>query len=288
MIRSKWTIGQVEVFQIIELEAGDLIQTIIKNATPENIRQIGWLHPQFADSSGKLHAFVQTFLLKSGGLNILIDTCNGNDKPRVDVPEWSNLQTNFLDQLSSVGVAPTDVHIVACTHLHMDHVGWNTRLSNGSWVPTFPNARYLFARREYEYWQEKPAKEIADDKTAFDDSVMPIVNAGLASFVETNHQIDPHVRFIPTPGHTPAHASVLIESRNQRAIISGDFVHHPCQIAKPAWGTDADTSPDDAIKTRERILSEIANTDTLLIGSHFAEPVAGRVIRHQDGFLLQV
>lgn len=288
MANLKWTIGEVEVYQIVELEAGPLIQSIIKNATPDNILNIGWLRPHFADDSGKLKALVQSFLIRSDGRNILIDTCNGNDKARSDVPEWAHLQTDFLKRLANIGVAATEVHVVACTHLHMDHIGWNTKRVGQAWVPSFPNAQYLFARKEYDYWVQKPAKEIADDKAAFDDSVTPIVEAGLATLVDVNHKVDRHVSFIPTPGHTPAHVSVLIESENRRAIISGDFLHHPCQIAEPRWTTESDTSPESAMATRQHLLGEIAGTDTLLIGSHFAGPVAGRVVPSGAGLIFMV
>lgn len=288
MTSLKWMIGEVEVFQIVELEAGELIQSIIKNATPENIRDINWLYPHFADEAGNLKALVQGFLIKSDNNNILIDTCNGNDKARIDVPEWANLRTDFLKKLGDIGVTATNVNLVACTHLHMDHVGWNTKFEGGVWVPTFPNAKYLFSREEYKYWIQKPDKEIADDKAAFDDSVTPVVKAGLAELVDVDHKIGRHLSFIPTVGHTPSHVSVLIESQNQRAIISGDFLHHPCQIAYPQWTTDADTLPDKAIVTRQRILDQIAGTDTLLIGSHFANPVAGRVVRLNDSFIFEI
>lgn len=288
MANLKWAIGEVEIFQIVELEAGELIQSIIKDATPSNIRDIGWLYPYFADKTGSLKASVQGFLIKSDGKNILIDTCNGNDKIRTDVPAWANLQTDFLEKLSNLGVDAAEVDVVACTHLHMDHVGWNTKLVGGAWVPTFPNARYLFAREEYEYWKRKPEKEINDDHAAFEDSVIPIVAAGLAQLVDADHRIDRNVSLIPTPGHTPCHVSVLINSQNQQAILSGDFIHHPCQIANPEWSTDADSSPDKTIATRLNILNQIANTGTLLIGSHFADPVAGQVLRLNDGFILQV
>lgn len=285
----RWVIGDVEITQVVELDdqgVGDLIQAIIKDATVDNIRSIPWLIPHFADATGRLKAQVQAFVVKSQGKNILIDTCNGNHKVRVDVPQWGNLQTDFLTRLEEIGVTASDVHVVACTHLHMDHVGWNTTLSNGEWIPTFPNAQYLFARQEYEYWSHRPAKEIADDKAAFDDSVAPILAAGLATLVETNHTIDGNVRFIPTPGHTPAHVSVMIDSQQRKAIISGDLLHHPCQLAKPMWSTDSDTLPEDAVAARQRLLKDIAGSDTLLIGSHFSAPGAGRVVRHQDGFRL--
>ena len=284
----KWTIGEVEIHQIIELEAGALIQSIIKNATPEAIRGIGWLYPHFADESGNLKALVQCFLIKSDDKNILIDACNGNDKARTDIPEWANLKTDFLQQLEDIGVATTDINVVACTHLHTDHVGWNTRLVDGVWVPTFPNAKYLFTRKEYEYWKRKPEKEIADDKAAFDDSVRPIVKAGLAELVEVDHRIDRNVSFVPAPSHTPGMVYVLIESQGQRAIISADFLHHPCQIAHPEWTTEGGAFPDREVVTRQNILNQIADTGTLLLGSHFANPVSGRVVRVSDGFVFEV
>lgn len=283
-----WRIGTVSIFSIVELEAGELIQSIIKGATSANIREIGWLYPHFADESGNLKALVQAFLIKTRESNILIDTCNGNDKTRTDVPQWGNLQTEFLEKLAEIGATERDIDIVACTHLHMDHVGWNTTLEGGVWVPTFPNAQYLFAREEYEYWKKKPEKEIADDKAAFDDSIAPIVSAGLARFVEPQHQINDEISFIPSPGHTPCHVSVLIKSHGESAIISGDFLHHPCQIARPEWTTDADTLPEKAIETRKNILAEIADSNTLLIGSHFAEPVAGKVARLAAGLVFSV
>jgi len=287
MVNLKWKIGEVEIFQIVELEAGQIIQSVIKDATPQNIKDISWLYPNFADKKGKLKALVQGFLIKSNGKNILIDTCNGNDKKRVDLPEWGSLKTDFLKKFNELGVTEKNIDVVACTHLHMDHIGWNTKLENDRWVPTFPKAKYLFAKEEYEYWRKKPEEEIADDNAGFDDSISPIINSGLAELVDINHKIDQNVSFIPSPGHTPAHVCVLIESGDQRAIISGDMLHHPCQIAKPEWTTEADTSPEKAFLTRQKLLDEIVGTNTLLIGSHFANPTAGLVVRIDDGFILK-
>lgn len=280
----KWSIGRIEIFQIVEVEAGGVIQSIIRSATSVNIREIKWLSPHFADEGGKLKAQVQCFLIKSGNRNILIDSCNGNDKKRTDLAAWSNLRTGFLEKLKSVSVAPEDIDIAACTHLHCDHVGWNTKRENGIWVPTFPKAKYLFARREYDYWARKPEKEIADDKAAFDDSVAPIVKARQARLVGVNHRIDRYIKFISSPGHTPHHTSVAIEAGGQKALISGDFLHHPCQVARPEWSTDSDTFPGKAEESRRRILGEIAERGVLLIGSHFADPVAGRVVRSGYGY----
>jgi glyoxylase-like metal-dependent hydrolase (beta-lactamase superfamily II) len=284
----RWMVGGVEVHQLVEVEAGTIIQSIIDGATPAAICEIDWLIPHFADSEGNLKAAVQGFLIRSSGRNILIDTCVGNDKERAEVPEWSQLDTAFLTGLNNLGLSAEDVDIVACTHLHMDHVGWNTRREDGSWVPTFPNASYLFAGDEYEYWRHVPEKEIADDHAAFRDSVSPIVEAGLAHLVDINHEIDEHVRFMPTPGHTPGHVSVVIESGDARAVISGDALHHPCQMARPEWSTESDTDPDRARETRIKLLADLAETETLLLGSHFADPVAGTVVRAGTGYELRL
>lgn len=278
----KWTIGDTEVFRIVELEdAGKPIQAGIKDATAENLKKIDWLYPDFVDKENNFKSCVASFLIKSEK-NILIDTCNGNDKVRRDLPEWGQLHTEFLERLHTTGVDNAQIDIVVNTHLHCDHVGWNTKLENGIWKPTFPNAKYLFVDKEYEYWVQKPEKEVSDDKDAFEDSVKPIVDAGLAEFIPSDYQIDENVRLVPSPGHTPWHVGVMIESQNKKAFISGDILHHPCQILHPEWSSAYDTLPDVAIETRRNIYKQLADADILFIGSHFPNPVAGR-ITHQNG-----
>lgn len=265
---------------------GKLIQESITNATPENIKKINWLFPNFADENGNLKALVQGFLIKSESKNILVDMCNGNGKNRPTCPDWGNLNTNFLERLNKLGIDESDINIVVSTHLHFDHVGWNTKLENGNFIPTFPNAAYLFVGEEYKYWQSKPEKEVDDDKFAFDDSVLPIVNANLAQFITPNYSLDKNINLLPTPGHTPGHVSIVINSRGKRAIISGDFIHHPCQFAYPEWGMGADALPEKAIKTRKKMLGELAESGALFIGTHFANPVAGYIERRTEGFFL--
>lgn len=277
-----WKIGEVEIYQLVEMEENKLFNSFIPEAKPENVKKIKWLTPYFADKDGNLIALVQSFLIKSGSKNILIDTCNGNEKDRPEFKEWGNLKTNFLSNFNDLGLSPGDIDIVACTHLHFDHVGWNTKMENGKWIPTFPNAKYLFSKKEYDYWIAKPEKELIDDYNGIDDSVTPVVKAGLAEFVTDDHSVDKNIRFIPTPGHTPHHISVVIESNGEKAIISGDVLHHPCQMAHQEWTTEADTYPDQTVKTRRKFLKDIVDTDTLLIGSHFANPVAGKVRKSKD------
>lgn len=284
----KWTIGDVEILQLVELEENKLFNSFIPKAKPERIKKMSWLMPYFANNEGNLKALVQSFLIKSNGKNILIDTCNGNEKDRPGFKEWGYLNTDYLTKFDILGITPGDVDIVVCTHLHFDHVGWNTKKDGDKWIPTFPNAQYLFSKEEYEYWIKKPEKEMVDDHNGIDDSVIPIVEAGLSKFVPDNYQIDNNIRFIPTPGHTPHHISVVIESGGKKAIISGDVAHHPCQIEQQEWTTEADTYPDQTVETRKKFLNEIVDSDTLLIGSHFANPVAGYVVREGDNLKFKV
>lgn len=281
----KWTIGNVTIFQIVELGAGKIIQSIMPDATPENIKKMKWLIPNYADVDGILKALVQSFLIKSQGKYILVDSCNGNDKNRPSMPEWGNLKTKFIEKLNEIGITPSDINYVVCTHLHFDHVGWNTTLINEKWVPTFPNAKYIFSKKEYEYWKSKPKKEMIDDLLGFEDSVQPIIEAGLSELVEDNFQFDENVSLISTPGHTPHHVSIQIRSKDKKAIISGDFIYHPCQLEKFEWGNTVDTYPDQALKTRKAIVSSLVDSGTFLLGSHFSNPAGGYVVR-KDGKLI--
>ncbi|MGA2952841.1 MAG: MBL fold metallo-hydrolase, partial [Caulobacteraceae bacterium] len=167
------------------------------------------------------------------------------------------------------------------THLHVDHVGWNTMLENGRWVPTFPKARYLLGREEYAHWSS-----VDEDETQqiLADSVRPIFDAGLADLVEMDHVISPEVRLIPSVGHTPGHVCVVIESQGERAVITGDSTHHPCQIAHPDWSPVFDSDQVQSAKTRARLFAEWADEETLVIGTHFSAPTAGRIRRDGTAF----
>lgn len=279
-----WQIGSVKVTRIVELEAVGGSRFILPDATPEACREIAWMAPHFMDEEGRLRMSVHALVVDTGERRILVDTCIGNDKER-PVPAWSNLQTRFLEDLEEAGYAPSTIDTVLCTHLHVDHVGWNTRLVEGRWVPTFPRARYLFSEREWAYWNEADDDEYGP---VIDDSVRPIVEADLAELVADDAVLCDEVRLQPTPGHTPGHVSVLIESEGQRALITGDFVHHPCQLARPDWGSSADWDPARARTTREHTLDELADAPVLVIGTHFATPTAGHVKRDGEVFRFEV
>jgi glyoxylase-like metal-dependent hydrolase (beta-lactamase superfamily II) len=275
----RWQIGDATVFRLGELDATAALQGLIPKFDLAGISRDAWLTPDFVDEKGRLRGLVQAFLIVLGDQKIIVDSGVGNGKERVAVPGWDNLQTAFLDQFKAVDMQPGEIDYVVNTHLHFDHVGWHTRLVNGAWQPTFSAARYIVAAEEFRYWQSRPEKEIADQHAGFSDSVLPVYQVGLADLVADDHVIIDGVRLIPSPGHTPHHVSVLIESRGRSALITGDVAHHPCQLAHPDWGSASDFDPDRARASRSDLVERFADSETLIIGSHFADPVAGYMRR---------
>lgn len=282
----RWTIGDVTISKVIELEVTGGSRFLLPQATPEAIRAIPWLIPHFADEMGKLTMSIHTLLVETPDMRILVDTCLGNDKQDRVVPHWNERQGTFLADIAAAGFPAESIDVVLCTHLHVDHVGWNTKLVDGRWQPTFSQARYLFGRTEYEHWRDHSPE--GQHQAVFDDSVMPIIDAGLVELVETDHRLCEEVRLMPSHGHTPGHVSVLISSRGEEAMITGDFLHHPCQMAHLDWSSTADSDPKQAEQTRREIFSNLAGKPVLVIGTHFAGPSAGHVVRDRDAFKLDV
>ena len=227
---------------------------------------------------------IHALVVETPSRRIIVDTCLGNDKENRRIPTWNKLQTSFLAELAAAGYARETIDTVVCTHLHVDHVGWNTMLVDGRWIPTFPNARYLIGRVEYAHWTGQSERE--DMTPVLADSVAPIRDASLVDPVETDHRICDEITLVPTIGHTPGHVSVRIASAGETALITGDFMHHPCQIARPEWSSTADSDPDAARRTREAMLAGLAGTPTLVIGTHFAGRSAGRIVRDDEAFRL--
>jgi glyoxylase-like metal-dependent hydrolase (beta-lactamase superfamily II) len=282
----RWVIGDVTVTKIVEMEATGGSRFLLPQATPEAILPIDWLRPHFADENGRLHMSIHSFIVETPTQRIIVDTCLGNDKQGRRIPHWNDRTGPFLADLTKAGFPVDSIDTVLCTHLHVDHVGWNTKLQNGRWVPTFPKARYLFGRTEFEHWcgvRDRP-----DMEQIMSDSVTPIVDAGLATLVDTTEQITDEIKLIPTVGHTPGHVSVVIESRGEKALITGDFMHHPCQIAHPEWSTLADSDPAQGIETRRLMFQCLADTPVLVIGTHFAGATAGRIVRDGEAYRLDV
>lgn len=281
-----WQVGACRITKVVELESTGGSRFLLPQATPEEVKRIDWLAPHFADENGRLKLSIHALIIETPGRRILVDTCLGNDKQGRNIPHWNARQGTFLADLAAAGYPAESIDTVLCTHLHVDHVGWNTKLVDGRWLPTFPNARYLFARREYEHWAAQEAR--TDMRAVFEDSVKPIVEAGLHELVEVDHQLCAEVRLLPTHGHTPGHCSVRISSGGEEAIITGDLAHHPCQMQHPHWNSLADMDPAAAEATRRGFFAGLVDQPVLVIGTHFAGPSAGRVARSGEGFRLMV
>ncbi len=287
-----WKVGEVSITKLVEVEAAMPTGTpgsMLPDAHPAAVQEIGWLVPHFATPEGHVKVSVHALLVQTPTLRLVVDTCIGNDKPR-NGTMFNRLQTRFLQDLEAAGWARDSVDAVLCTHLHVDHVGWNTMLVDGRWVPTFPRARYYFGRQEFEETKREALERSvrSHDGAILADSVQPIVDAGLATLVEMNARLSPEIRLMPTPGHTPGHVSVVIESQGARAVITGDVMHHPCQMARPHWSSGFDNDQNASRATRNAFLDQFADTPTLVIGTHFAGPTAGHVVREGGAFRLVV
>ena len=282
-----WQIGDVKVTRVVEMElpvAYHEKHPMIAEARPEALKTMPWLYPHFVSPEGHLRLSIHALLVEAPDLRLVVDTCIGNDKPRKFL-QGQALQTAFLSQIEEAGFTRDTVDAVVCTHLHVDHVGWNTMRVGGKWVPTFPRARYLIGRQEYEYWMKDGDEE---QQRILSDSVKPIFEAGLAEQVEMDHRISPEVRLIPTTGHTPGHVTVVIESKGKTAIITGDMMHHPCQIGHPEWSPGFDSDKEAARATRLAMVKDWADQPVLVIGTHFAAPTAGHIRRDGAGFRFEV
>ena len=246
-----------------------------------------WLMPRYIDPETiEVILCIQSYVIKTSHHTILVDTCVGNHKSRPARPSWHMQNAPFIEELARVGVHPEEVDFVLCTHLHVDHVGWNTKLLDGRWVPTFPNAKYIFSRNEFELWAARYEKgETVPVPLVYEDSVLPIVEAGQAIIVEDTHQIDDGMWLEPAPGHTPGHVMLNLKSGEETALMSGDVIHHPLQLIRPDWSSRACEDPHLSAVSRTKMLERVADTNTLLCPAHFGSPTMGHVISHAtDGF----
>jgi glyoxylase-like metal-dependent hydrolase (beta-lactamase superfamily II) len=276
----KWQIGKVKITQVVELTTASLGPHLLPQATPEALSHLPWITP-FIDEDGRIVLSMHSLILESDGRILMVDTCIGNDKART-YPRWNQMQTDYLEKLRAAGFAPEDFDTVLCTHMHVDHVGWNTRLVGGVWQPTFANARYLYAEEEWAHWRSEPQEY----GPVIEDSVQPIFDAGLADLVRPDHRVTDEVWLEPTPGHTPGHVSIHIASEGEEAVITGDMIHHPCQIAHAEWSSSADWNQEMSHETRAAFLKRYSDRPVLVIGTHFAAPTAGHIVRDGDTYRL--
>ncbi|MEU9118911.1 MBL fold metallo-hydrolase [Streptomyces sp. NPDC048506] len=284
---ARWTVGDLTVHRIDEVPLPPPTGAwLLPEASPETVSQVPWLRPDFADDAGALRLASHSFAFSVDGLRVLVDTGIGNGKNRAN-PAWNQLNSDYLTRLRDAGFAPESVDLVILTHLHTDHVGWNTRADGGTWQPTFPRARYVTARAEWDHWAG--ADMDAARREMFRDSVHPVRDAGLLHLVDAPAEgtdIAPGVRLLPTPGHTPGHLSVQLRSRTAGALITGDAIHHPVQLPHPGLTSCVDIDPGQAAATRRRLLASLADTDTLVLGSHFPAPTGGRVTSQSGAYRL--
>ncbi len=279
-----FSVGDLTIHRIIEQEttflpALDLFPGLTPDLLAENkpwMQQTGAL-----DAADVLILCFQSYIVKTPHHTILVDSCIGNDKPRPR-PVW-NMKTDntYMRALATAGFSVNDIDFVMCTHLHVDHVGWNTRLENGRWLPTFPNARYVFGKGEFDYWTEIHAKTPV---APFGDSVLPIVEARQAEIVRNDYEIGDHVRILPTPGHTPGHVAFTFGRARDHAVVSGDLMHSPLQTRYPELSAKFDVDQLQAATTRRNFLERYCDTDTLCCTAHFPSPSTGRIRRLGNGF----
>ena len=271
-------LGEVTIVPVVEIGRSSFPTTsMLPDSTPEAIAaHHAWLRPHFFDdATGDLASRIQTFIVRTPEHTVLIDTCVGNDKNREGNALWHMRSGGYLEDLGAAGVTPADVDYVICTHLHVDHVGWNTRLEGKAggrehWVPTFPKARYIFAGEEWEYWRHEKDLCIAD-------SVVPVVDAGQAMLVDSRHTLDAWLRFEPSPGHTPGHVSIHLSTRAGHAVFSGDLMHRTVQVAEPQWSSRFCADPKLAAVTRREFVERHVNSGVLILAAHFPRP--GYIVR---------
>ena len=279
--------GNVSVQKVAELDRLALDPVwLIGNATPEGIaEERHWLGDELVEpGTEKLLTSVHSYVVRTPSRTILVDTCCGNGRQRGAESPFHDLRTDYLENLRAAGLCPEDIDIVFCTHLHVDHVGWNVVERDGRFVPTFPNARYLFNRRDFEHRLEcdRTGQGSFATRAAFRECVLPIVDQGRATFIDCGHvveqDIDHDIRLVSLPGHCPGHTGLKIDSRRGRALLTGDAIHHPVQLPKPDWFCAADVDPVVSSQTRRQMIESYADTDLVLLSGHFAQTTAGRIV----------
>ena len=270
-------LGDVTITCVVEIDRSSFpTASMLPDSTPDAIAaHHGWLKPHFFDDAvGDLASRIQTFVVRTPRHTILVDTCVGNDKNRAGNPLWHRRDGPYLDELARAGATPEAVDYVLCTHLHVDHVGWNTRFVDGRWSPTFPRAKYVFAGDEWEYWRHERDLCIAD-------SVVPVVEAGQAMLVDSRHAVDPWLAFEPSPGHTPGHVCVRLSTSGGQAVFTGDLMHRTVQVAEPQWSSRFCYDPKQAAATRREFVERHADSGVLVLAAHFPRP--GYIVRAEGG-----
>lgn len=293
LFMNRFTIGSIKVTRIQEWQGGfSAPEYLFPSCTAEDWSSLEEeFTPEYFDAqSGKLYAFLQSWVLDTGEYRILFDTGAGNDKPRPNLPIFSNLKTDFLLNLAKAGYQPEDIDYVVCSHVHVDHVGWNTRLIDGKWEATFRNAQYLLPLADRDYWNPQ-VTEIGPGEIGrlvndgmFEDSVRPLMNSGRLVWTEDGHEILPGITLRTFPGHTPGSTVMYVHSGNMKAMFVGDLMHHPAQIYHPYWNSQFCEDQEMAILSRLRMLKQAASTDAVVIPAHFGGEHIVKIASEGSGF----
>lgn len=275
-------LGDVNIQRIIEIYDGPFLtpKEFFPAATGEAIDAKRSLFEPHAlcPKTGKLILPVQSYLVKTEHHTILIDTCIGCRKTIGFFDSWNDRRdTTWLNNLAAAGAQPEDIDYVFCSHLHIDHCGWNTQLIDGRWVPTFPNAKYVFSKAELEATE-------AGNSDSYRESVLPILDAGQAQIVDSDYALDDQIWLHPTPGHTAGHVAINLASNGHHAVMCGDLMHSPVQLTYPDWSTRVDVDRDEARRTRHSFLDQYAETKSVVLTAHFPSPSMGRIVRDDDAY----
>ncbi len=277
----RWTVGDVVITSVVEVQTDHIPpELFFPAATAADVAKHDWVVPDFADADGNIGMRVQALVVEVGGRRLLVDPCVGNGKT-LAMPFWHQQTWPFMERFGEAGFDVEGIDTVVHTHLHADHVGWDTRRDGDAWVPTFAGARHLYTEASLEALRDPGGY---DHENVLRDSVQPILDAGLADIVEEDADLGYGLRLAPSPGHTPGHVSMWIESQGEVGLISGDIVHHPVQCAETDWAEIGDADVDAARATRRRLLHEAAQTGALFIGTHFPTRPGGRVTVDGDAW----
>jgi len=284
-------VGSTSIHRIVDLESLPFAANMIyPDAVPSEMQKLSsqFSAQHFDQNSFDLLLSFHSFMVRNGKHTILVDLCCGNDKDRPTHPAWHMRNGPFLDNLAKAGVQPANIDFVMCTHLHADHVGWNTQLIDGAWVPTFPNAQYLFAEKEFTHWQQLHEQNPPEPVLygSYLDSVLPVIDSGQAQLVKSNHQVGNGIHMEAAYGHTPGNVIIHVEDTDGHAILCGDAIHHPIQLAHPEWSTNFCTDPVQSRETRTAFLNDYADTQTAILPAHFQAPDYGRIERNGKNYRL--
>ncbi|MSQ71695.1 MAG: MBL fold metallo-hydrolase [Betaproteobacteria bacterium] len=283
-----WLYGEIAIERVLDFDGPGLDPFVLLPDLTQDIldRHRHWLEPGLLDkATGRLVSSFHSFIVRTPRTITVVDTCGGNDKHRPNRPRYHMARNPYLERLAATGVRPEDVDFVLCTHMHGDHVGWNTRLVEGKWVPTFPKARYLISRIEWNYWVDAANRRAYNEDLYFEDSILPVLESGQIVLIDDGYAVDKGVTVEATPGHTPGHLCVRIACGAQQAVMSGDLMHNALQIAEPSLNSCFCVNSEQARRMRRQFLERCLDAGTLVMPAHFPAPTAGRVVQGGAGTL---